>query len=263
MVKYHELSKIADDSLHLNPSLSNSAWNMKIDLLEDQLKEIKKKKNDVALSTKIKSEIETLISKASDINKNHLTTIELRLSQLKFIQDVAGSKNIINDMLEIHKTSDFNIKSRINILIQDVLESFNNFDNIVDTKDIRRNFYEKHLSDKDIETIPELLLGKSEYFISVNNQIDKAKTYFVTALNSADIIHCMGRALLINNCLDNSHTDKLDKILENQKHAITDWHYYDLKSNLYLNRNEYSRAAEYEEKSYAAGMTFKHYACFG
>jgi hypothetical protein len=258
-VRYEELSNIADNSLKLTPSLSNSAWNMKLDLLDLQLKEIRKQNLEKEATKHIKTEIEELISRANNINESHLTTIELRITELKSSQDEAGSKKIINEMIELHKKSDAYIKTKIDLHIQDVLDSFKNFEHLVDNTEVERSFYERHISDKDIESVPELLLGKCEYYISHGNQVDKAKTYFSTALNSTDIIHCMRRALLMNKCFDSAYTDSLEKIIENQKHAISDWLYYDFKSDLYLSRNDYSRAIEFEEKAYLAGMTFQHY----
>lgn len=257
VVDLDSLIEFSDKSLKLNPSLSNSAWLDKYDLLKQKRKNIKSV--DVDLYDDMQSSIKSYIKSACDINKNHLVCYRLKISEASYGDDFNASKVIVDDLYELYKKSDISNKVLVNECIDDLMSSFLDYKSKVQSLRYEEEFYEKHLKDKDIEDNSELLLSKCRYFIARGNRLDKAITYYNSAISSPDVVSNFRLALSLNYVFSSKNTDRLIDILKSNKSAIYKRYYFEYMHELLIDKCDYVHALEYLEKAYESGISIDKY----
>ncbi len=97
----NEVLDLVERSLTLNPSLENSAWLLKLDVLAIKYNN----KNDQKAVKDLKSIVKNTIDKAKLINPNHISCYRLRISSLakRFIEN--SLKDSLNDMVTSYSYS--------------------------------------------------------------------------------------------------------------------------------------------------------------
>lgn len=256
-----ELLQWCDMSLKLNPSLSNNAWVVKLGLYRRQYKmleqEITYDKHDLDL---IDENIQEHIDNAEKINPSSFTTIEMRIATATMKGNSNELFTLIDKLYEIFALADVDRKIIINEHISDIIQHlYDSEQQLKKLLSVAEGFYEKHLSDKDIKNNAKLMLGKATYFIASKKDLNKAKSYFISALDCSDIVDEIEVAVMLNKSLGNDNTEKLLEILEGYKGRLADRFYFEVKHDLMLQMNDYNHAREYLEKSYQSGKTWLSY----
>jgi len=252
-----ELIVSLNKSLDLNPSLSNAAWFTKFNILK-RLK-INCSNTDVEEKKSIVVRINEHVEKASRINERSLISLTLRIKKAVMDEDFDESKKIIRELYRLLDEIDYSNKARVNECLDNLFESFCGYQKIVSHSELSEKFYEKHLLDKNIKGNASLLLGKSRYFLSSKNQLSKVRSYFLSALEYSDIIMYFRTAVFIDNCLNNSYSEKLSELLESNKTEILERYYYEYKYDLSLYDKDSTHSLEYLERAYSAGMPMEEY----
>lgn len=115
------------------------------------------------------------------------------------------------------------------------------------------------MRDKDIESNSSLLLGKSRYYISSENNLEKSESYFLSSLECQGIIENFGSVVFINRCLGLKFNDELSLILEDNKSKVYKKYYSLYKYELEVDAGDYQRALEFLDKSYSTGLSVDTY----
>ncbi len=243
-------------SLKLNPSLSNKAWLIKSGILE-RLKQ--KASNDPDSKKLIESKIKEHIESACEINNRNLVAFKLRARKAISGKNFEESEKIISELYDLYDETDISNKVYINEQLNDLIEDFADHNRTTKSKSLSEYFYEKHLHDKQLKNNSTLLLSKSRYFISNENKLSKARSYYLSALECSDILANFDLAIFLNNCFDIEYTEKLLVLLEENKSKLFERYYYKYKYELSIQQKDYSHSVEYLEKSFSWGLPMKTY----
>ena len=159
------------------------------------------------------------------------------------------------------KTSSKSHRDVVNSSLDDIFQSFPKFDKEYDHKELSSYFYETHLKDASIKDNSELLISKCSYFISTKRQVEKAKSYLISALDCGDIMKSMTQAIGLSNGLDRFCNDKLIEVLKKYRSSIYEMYYYEYMHELTDPLDNLPKCLEYLEKSYSLGLPATRYYC--
>lgn len=257
------LLKYLDKSLKLNPSLSNPAWKDKLEVL-NRLKSEEVDKSDLSDKKSIKEiddKIDDLLVKSEGINRKSIEFLDLKISKLIKSESFEELKSVIQTLYEIYKTSSKSHRDVVNSSLDDIFQSFPKFDKEYDHKELSSYFYETHLTDASIKDNSELLISKCSYFISTKRQVEKAKSYLISALDCGDIMKSMTQAIGLSNGLDRFCNDKLIEVLKKYRSSIYEMYYYEYMHELTDPLDNLPKCLEYLEKSYSLGLPATRYYC--
>lgn len=257
-VREEDILKSLDNSLKLNPSLTNQAWYRKGDVLNLLKSKAIETLDDEKIKT-VKEQISEHLKAAQSINKKSQVSYNLEIQAVNGEEDFKKTKSIIDRLYHLYDKSDFKTQVILNECINDAVSSFDNFNSKVDSSKISQFFYKEHLEDKDIKNNAVLLISKAKYFISSSNDINKAKSYFLSALESHNIFDSFRDAIFLNHCLGCEYTDKLFELLEKNKNQIYDIYYYEFKHELLIYLSKYDEARKCLEKAFELGLSIKTY----
>lgn len=247
-----------DESLKLNPSLSNHAWLAKIDIL-NWLKKKYDREADIKCEKDIDERTLKHVKSAGDINNKSLVSLKLELQVASAKDDFIKTKDIIERLYYLYKETDVKNELQVDGLLSEAFSGFRNYNKKIDSNKLAEYFFEKHLNDKKINSNSELLLCKGMYFVSNKNQLEKAETYFLTALDCSDLFLSFEDAIFLNQCLSTKYTRDLLDVIEKNKTKIVELYYYEYKFELSMDLHDYPHALEYLEKSFSAGLSMNSY----
>ncbi|MCL7943625.1 SIR2 family protein [Marinobacter sp. ATCH36] len=253
------LIEILDNSLKLNPSLSNPAWFIKFEVLVKMKKNLRSEKASDDRYNNIKKSIAAHTASAKIINSKSLVSLKLELRTARDSDDENIILQIIDRLYELYEESDTANKVSINECLN---EAFANYKEIIKspTKDsLFSDFYEKHLQDKEIRDNAELLISKGMHFISRGDQKSKSESYFISALECSNIVTNIREAIALNNCHEFRYSDKISRIIEKNRSKMFDTHYFDYKYEIASSNGDFSHAMEYLEKAYDSGLSMERY----
>lgn len=245
-----------DLSMKLNPSLMNQAWFQKINVLFSLKKNNLDKESLDGFDKRINDHVESAVN----INDKNLVTFKLELKVAVADEDIGRTNNIIERLYKLYDKTSLKNQNSVNEIIDDAFQSMRSFKDKVFPKDKESFFYEKHLTDITIKSDPALLISKAKYHISSANNLEKAKSYFLTALDCNSLFVVFRDAMFINRCLDNKYNNRLKEILEKNKTKLYDRYYYEYKHELSIDSGDYSYAKQYLEKSFLAGLSYESYS---
>lgn len=258
VVNEDDLINMLDESLKLNPSLSNHAWLAKIDVL-NWLKEKYERDAEIKCEKEIDESILEHVISASEINNKSLVSLKLELQLASSKDDFKKTKDIIEILYCLYKETDVKSELLVDGILSQAFSSFMNYDKKIDSNKLTEYFFEKHLQDKKINSNSALLLSKGTYFVSNKNQLEKAETYLLTALDCSDLLENFQEVIFLNQCLSSKYTSALLDILVKYKTKIVELYYYEYKFELSIDLHDYPRALEYLEKSFSSGLSIDSY----
>ena len=258
LVDENKLINHLDTSLNLDPSLSNSAWYTKLEIL-NSLKLKYKKNSNMESMNEFKDKILNHVESARVINKDSLVTLRLELQSASHTEDFDKTKQVIDQLYCKYNNSDLKNKIKVNETLNEAFRFLSAYNSKADILKLKKSFYENHLLDKNIKSNSTLLLSKGKYFISNGNQLDKAESYFLSALDCSDLYRDFEIAIFVNKCLNYKYTNKLLGKLEKDKSKILEQYYYEYKYELSIALDDHTHALKYLEKSYAFGLPMDSY----
>ena len=242
--------KTLDRSLHLEPSLTNYAWQLKYNALNSAL--LKTEHSEI-------NGLNKLVEDAKSINSRHIRTLKLRAKYAAKNKDIDEMKAVIHDLYEENEISSVDRRNNLNEIMSN---AHLDLIDVADEKTYRpmmRKFYEAHLTDKSIEKNAELLLDKARYHIGQTRDMDKARTYFNSSLDSTDIFEVIPYMLTIVECFGDDFLDRAKELCEQNRYKLEDETYFDAMSNIYVFQKNYDDALKYVERAYDSGLTLSSY----
>ena len=239
-----------DRSIHLEPSLSNYAWQLKYNALDNSLL-----KSEGTESDGLNEHLEN----AKNINPRHFRTLKLRVKYADKIKNSEGLRTIINELYQEHEFSSAERGDNLNEIMSDAHFSLLEIADESIYKPMMRKFFESHLTDKSIEKNAELLLYKARYHIGITRNMDKANTYFYSSLEAPDIIDVLPLMLSIVECVNTDYLSKVNELLEHNKHELEDKIYFETISDINVHQKNYNEALKNIERAHDSGLSLSDY----
>ncbi len=241
---------ILDQSLLLEPSLNNDAWELKYNALDSMF---------FNSEEYTKESFEKVISKANEINPCHIRTLTIKAKYAGKRKDGNELKKIIDQLYDEFNISSLERQMQINELMSDVhFELIDALDKDEYTP-ILRKFFESHLADKKIEKNPELLLAKVKYQIGQAKNKDKAEGYFNSLLEISDCLDVLPELINVLDCFEQNFVQKVKAIVEQNKFKIGDKLYYYYISEIHVIIQEYDKALKFIERAFDEGLSLESY----
>ena len=246
----------SEKSILLEPSLSNRAWDFKLDLIDLQYNEKSNKKITEEKTEKVQCHVE----KIKSINNNHTKYLRLSLHTSLIKKNYTNVQDQFNTILDIYKTSSKTKKGRLLTIICDKYPAFSEYENNASYHTDWSNFIESNAI-KEISNDEEpasLLICKFNYFLMVEKDEIKSLKTLQSAMSHSDIADYADT--IINNFIDLStdyetaHTF-LNKVKDELKKRV----YFSLKTSILIEEGLFDEAEETLLKSYQYGLEYTNY----
>ncbi|MGR2820033.1 SIR2 family protein [Vibrio vulnificus] len=253
-VSFSKMLSYCDKSLRLNPALSNNAWKIKLNIIEEKHKSIECKlnKNDK------EKDISSLIEQANNINSNHITKLELAGDSFVLQKDISKLNNFFEECERIYNVSGLHKKESIVDVICSSYMSIEQYceddsykkhlDNLVNSKIIRENI--------NLHSVNMLMCY---YYINVEFDLDSARRHIDNViLNST---HGKYINKIIEILLDVYGDSESALIyLNSSKDGLTRTSYLNELFNIYVNQEKFDEAINALNKARDNGMKKSQYA---
>ncbi|MGK0473641.1 MAG: hypothetical protein ACJAR0_004137 [Candidatus Azotimanducaceae bacterium] len=242
-----------NNSLKLDPSLSNKAWSIKANFLQRNFNKLGDNSNKEVLAEHIEN--------AKKINDEHLRTLDLISDNLMTEQKYKEIKEYVDRLYAVYKKStvEKKIKIKINYIICKLVDSTAEMEDNFDFKELLNYFFEEHISDKSIEDDTFLLLHKSKYIIGQKQDLEVARHYFRLALDSSEITDYLGLAVRLQRCFDNEYLPALKDHLESSRHEFITSSYYDVQADMQILNGNLDLAVSTILTAFEEGLSLRSY----
>ena len=250
------LFEIAEKSILLEPSLSNRAWNFKLDLIGLRYND---KSNKKIMEEKAE-QVQLHIEKIKSINSKHVKYLRLSLHTSLIKNNYTNIQEKFSAILDIYKSSSKAKKDNLLTIICDKYSVLSEFENNDSYHSDWSNFIEsdivKELSNE--EEPAALLICKFNYFLMVERDEIKALKILQTAMNHSDIADYASTIIsyLIDLSTDyqSAHTF-LNKVKDQLKKRI----YFSLKTEILIEEELFDEAEDTLLQSYQYGLEYTNY----
>lgn len=260
-INFEDCEKIINESLALDSSLDNEAYELKYKLLNTKIsKEVSKERNIKIKAEKeesVSNEINRLISQITLINKLHVASINLRKIYVLDKKDINLINDFIKDLTEIKKIV-YNDKAKqvISIISSIYLElrtkdtdGYKNKENL-DFSNID-SFFENYDDDHLKKDNVNFLLNRFQYIHSRNINLEEIIDYLDEILkvkNVVEYIRTIASTFTTFNI--NAVNYKLEKFIEDNKNKLKIEDYYFCLSEIESSNLKYDNALDFLDKSY-------------
>ncbi|WP_022668768.1 SIR2 family protein [Desulfospira joergensenii] len=251
-VNLNDLLLLLEKSLKLHPSLSNIAWNYKLDILEYKCEKVKDK-------TEYEKRIKNHIKNAVNINPKDFNALNLRVSQGIAKKNFQNSKDLIKEIYQLKSKCSKLKRNSLNELINEIMVSLPDFPNNNGYKSLSKDFYEIHLKDIDINENSGLLISKGLYFINIQQNLKMAEKYFLKVISTPKPFTAFDELIKVSMALGKNNFEKIDKLLEDEKYKITPQFYSKCKSEICMQLKDYSKSKKFIKKAYDMGLSIVSY----
>ena len=241
---------VLEESISLEPSLNNNAWQLKYNALDNSSLDSKEWTEDTP---------DIHINKAKEINPCHVSTLTMRAKYAGKRKNGEELKQIINELYDEFKISSLERQTKINELMSNV-----HFD-LIDAfeeeryKPMLRKFFESHLSDKDLEKHSELLFAKIKYHIGQTRKVPKARDYFNMLLDTRDYLDVLPGLITVSQCLGEDYIQKIREVVDKSRYEVEDRFYYEFMSDILVFSGDYANALKFAERAFDAGLSLSSY----
>ncbi|MGF1758843.1 SIR2 family protein [Photobacterium sagamiensis] len=235
-------------SIELNPSISNSSWHIKLEVLE------KMHTNPDSKTTKKDEEtdINNILRDLKKINAHHIETFKIKAHDFILKNKIESLKTLINEIESEYKISSKNKRNSLIDILCDTCLSLNDYSE----DDTYKHEFKKIMGlelIKDNSHLNSVILLKIIY--SINVQVDTTRAYEeVEKL----IKHKEGyeyASKIINFLVDIFHAyDRALNYLESIKDKISRSDYYLYMHEINLARKDHKEAIRFLESSYKFGL---------
>lgn len=240
-------------SLLINPSLDNSAWSLKIELLSLTYS----RSNDIDEKNKLKTEISEHIKLARTRNPEHPQTLDITEEQLRISCEKADLKGFLGLLTELKKKSSI---AKCRIINSVIARSFEHIYDIEDNTSLKNDlklFVESH-NDLDHKST-SISLAKIRYWLSVEPDSELATTELEALLKRKHIGSSIVDILKLPMDFTDSVLNQLIEKLEANKQDLFKNYYFETLSDLHIYKKNYALADQHLETAYKEGMSFKSY----
>lgn len=241
-----------EKSLFLDPSLDNRAWGIKISIYKYKYRN----DNDQQGVKEYKKLVKEHIEKAKEINKTHLSYLDLVCNEAcrKVIEKT--TKNCIDELIEAYKTSSLRKqKSIFERLCEEHLSLFECEDKDIDPLLEIKNFYDSDIyidSSKRFKSSIECLF-RASYEININKDVNKYRDYIYKSTKMPGA-HKQAKAIssiLLDILGDITHAEDFLNSIRSEISSIA---HNSIMYDIQLTKREYESSLDYLDKALALGM---------
>jgi len=245
------LMKKIEQSLVINPSLENMAW----ELTQKTLEAIKHATDN---TKEYKDELSKLIERMTVINPIHINTLEMRMRACINDADIDKAIILLDDLNDIYKISSNKKRESLFELMININRKLPSFRNRTKALKCSRDLleYYKDKFDKSESALPHLF--KAEFYVSYDRDLRMAKDAALKAIEYDDICNWP------QSCLDILLFDVPDitnamKLIEKCKPDVQDSIHLLMLSQVKAVQNEFEEAHKILDKALNCGHNFSDY----
>jgi len=247
-LNYQRILEILNESLRLEPSLSNPAWNIKLDLFSQM-----KRRKDMSQDCKV--EIDNLVKTATSCNPENVNTLALMVKKVSVMSDYREAVAVIKQLYECSSRFPENKKKIVAELLNEIVGGLSSMDENDGYGRQQEDFYENYLKDIEIKDNCPILLGKANYFAGQKRQMEVARDYLSQALICNDACENLGVAIRLASAVDPSMISKIKSTLANNSVDLSLSYFYKLSSEIAVCEGLYKEAKENIRKAYENGLS--------
>lgn len=240
-------------SLMINPSLDNSAWSLKMELLSLTYF----RSNDKDEKNRLKTDISEHIKLARTRNPEHPQTLDITEEKLRISCEKTDLKGFLELLTELKKKSS---TAKCRIINSVIARSFEHIYDIEDNASLKSDlkvFVENH-NDSDHKST-SISLTKIRYWLSVEPDNELATAELEALLKRKHIGSAIVDILKLPMNFTKSVLNQLIEKLEVNKQDLFKNYYFETLSDLHLLKKDYALADQHLETAYKEGMSFKSY----
>lgn len=247
-----EIQEYLDKSIKMNPSLSNSAWEIKADLLSREYKNSK----DQNKKESVKRELEDLVDQANSQNPQHYRVLELKKELVDLSPNRESLDALIRELFSVKNTSSIDKANRINTIISSCFEHLYELDDNESLKCALETFL-KNLTEEESKSTP-ILLSKLRYWFTFGNNHEIANRELEVLLSRNHVTE-VSRILELPVDFNQGQLNKLGNFLKENKSRLLESYYHNVLSNIYIYDKKYDLALKNIELAFEEGITFSEY----
>jgi tetratricopeptide (TPR) repeat protein len=251
---FHELMSYLEESLHLDPSLDNSAWWQKYRLLMDR-DEWGGDDKDVEAA---KVQISELIAKVQDINPIHAQTLRIKSNYFPTIESVDQLLEHMKEMVELRESSSIEKRAVIDGMIAEMTHRCVGKQSN-ELHSIFSRFFDDFHGLETERTPVDILIAKSRYLISKRKEISKARDCLDMAIEKEECYEEIERVIDLAKAFDSFDVSKLDKFRKIMKRNLSKHSYFQLESELSALRGDLREAIIRLDEALNQGMPITTY----
>jgi len=254
-VKLDDIFSLIDESLILEPSNVNPAWQEMLSALNYKSELTTDEKDAAEIEDTITSFIDRLRSQNSESDR----FLKIETSNTIDNQNIDEHKKLIKTVELIFEKSSKQRKLRLTGHLNDLYNSYSKICPIEQVEKSLRKFFESHISDKDINQSSSLLISKAKYYIGIKNDLTAAKIYLNSALDAGDIAENISDAIWLIGLVFPELLNTIGEKLEKFKNDLTKQYFHICKSDFYTFKKDYANALQEIRKARDQGLSFTSY----
>ncbi|MFJ5467654.1 SIR2 family protein [Pectobacterium sp. CHL-2024] len=253
-VDFKDVECWLDESLSIDPSLDNPAWNIKQSFYV--------RKYEGSLETKERDDkIEELHERMSSVHPEHLRFLDLQSRYCMIKGKIEDIEEHIDKLNDIYKRK--SKKNRSYLLREMSYLHYSLFGNEDRDKSISLldNFMSNYYENSNLEVISPLLVCKAGYAISYNKNVDDAFKY---ALEASEAKWGTDDAEKIYDILSitDKNLDFLEGFVRNLSNDYPEPKRMRLLSDIFLLKGNFTESLDYLNKSLSEGLDYGTYMVF-
>jgi hypothetical protein len=247
-----------DLSLKLDPSLDNSAWDIKFSFLK-YLLSLEKSDDD---KKKISKKMDEMIAKVNAINPVHLTTLEMKSIKYSSSSDYGLAVKFTKELYELFDKSSVRVKKSIDRILNSIVSDLPSFNDKGDYKKEMYFYYENHYGCFDNSRDQKIKICKANYFIGQNKDLVSAREIVSDMLAFDDSVYFLKEIINVSVGLDNFDFLTVESVLEKHKYILTKVYYHETKSHVQSLLGNYDDAIFHLEKAFEKGLDLNSYLTY-
>ncbi len=250
-IKIEEIIGYLNESLKIEPSLDNRAWN-----LLRRTMEVQKNINDNA--KEFKEGLSKLIERMSDMNPIHINTLSMKVKLNIQDANIDNLVSLLSELDEIYLTSSKRKQRDLVGLMVEInrkLPSFRLRDNSLKCS---KNLLEKYCDYFDDADESLFILYQAEHAVIYDRDLCRAKELVRKALELDDSYE-VAQPMLDILLYGEPDIASANLLLEKSKHHLKEHVYFLMESQILLDSESYSDASNAIDKSLAAGLEYDSY----
>jgi len=254
-IKLEEVIEKLNESIKIDPSLDNRAWNLLRKVME-KMKNIKDGNKDG--NKDYKDGIVKIIEKMSEMNPIHISTLNMRMRLYILDVDLDNILSLLEELDSIYLTSSKKKQSELIALMIEINRKLTSFKCRDKALKCSNELMSKYANSFDEPSEAIFFLYKAEHAIVYDRDLEKAKRLIREAINLEDSPE-YAQPMLNILLYEKPDEESALLLLEKSKSHVDEYIYQMMKSQLLVDTGKYSEANEAIEKSLVAGLDYENY----
>jgi hypothetical protein len=248
--------ELLDQSLKLEPSISNPAWEIKLDVLEKKYESLTDKKS---LSDKDEL-VKNILTNIKKVNPNHIVNFKVKNHSFINTKKYEDTIEHIKDMKRVFKVSPQKKKDKLFNMICDSYADFFSYDDKGDyQKDISKflesDFVKQYTEFKSVAAYNIL---KAKYYLNIERDINKHLELIEKATQSKNS-NDYSNYIVDSFCQIGKNIPRAETYINGIEDDISKISFYSLLSDISLEDSKYDLALKHIEEAYDEGLDLESY----